>query len=286
MEQRLSLLVFSIENYRETAELVDLYYGYVDDIVIVDSSNAENHQQLIWYIKDKAKVQLFRTPALGYPEPFRNFGIKKCKGDWIILLDVDERLSDDLKNSLRALMEIKGELIYKVKRYEDCTKNSINLNFYTWQIRLFKKGSTIYKGLTHETPKMKGDCSKIYNKPIYIKHLNELKHEREYNKMDLFTDTPAFILTARDSFIGNKIGKVKNIKDIKKIYKHHEAIKAKQTREIREIGEIIRNRGIIDYLNLTNDETIAKLNEKYDNEKQGIDLLITLLADKYKGDQI
>jgi uncharacterized protein (DUF1015 family) len=71
--EKISLLVFSIENHKEVMQLVDDLYETVDDIVIVDGSSRANHKKLLGIKKNRRldKIRIFQTVALGYAEPFR-----------------------------------------------------------------------------------------------------------------------------------------------------------------------------------------------------------------------
>jgi hypothetical protein len=53
-------------------------------------------------------------------------------------------------------------------------------------------------------------------------------------------------------------------------------------KEAFEISKILSERGIIKYLGLDREETIARLNREYAREKQGISLLLRLLKEKYE----
>jgi glycosyltransferase involved in cell wall biosynthesis len=284
--EKISLLVFSIENHKEVMQLVDDLYETVDDIVIVDGSSRANHKKLLGIKKNRRldKIRIFQTVALGYAEPFRNYGMDKCRGDWILLLDVDERLSDDLKGDLRGIVKKTGYDVLKIRRYENYFNDKRTNNFYTRQIRLFRKRSLDYLGLTHEHPKIRGRLGKLEGSANYIKHINDLKHERYYNKMDLFSDTHIMILLLRDIFIGINTREVGSTSDIRRIYDSHARLKRMQTDEIIRIGRIIREKGITKYLGLDNDRTVEKLNRKYGKGKQGIDLLIKLLIKRYKNE--
>lgn len=282
----LSLLIFSIESKKEVMALVNEMYGLVDEVVIIDGSSERNHNLLLKTKKEKGleRLKVFRAVALGYAEPYRTYGIKKCSGKWILLLDSDERLSRGLKRNLRKIIDSAECDVFRIKRYENYPNNKRVNNFYTWQIRLFRKGSLEYLGLTHEHPKIHGRLGSLQGRNRYIKHLDELRHARYYNKMDLFSDTNVLILLLRDIVIGINTGEVRSPSDMREVYNSHMRLKKMQTQEITGIGKIIREKGVTKYLGLEKDETVEKLNRKYAKEKGGIDLLIKLLIKRYRND--
>ncbi|MDE1870244.1 MAG: hypothetical protein KGH71_04655, partial [Candidatus Micrarchaeota archaeon] len=154
--------------------------------------------------------------------------------------------------------------------------------FYTWQIRLFRKGSVKFLGLTHETPQMIGDVKSLDSETEYINHLDELRHQRSYNKMDLFSTNGALVLILRDLFIGAMNGEM-NLDYLTGTIKTQIDFERQRSADpaITEIGKIIETKGIIKYLQLDKDSVISKLGRKYAGKKQGIELLIKLLKDKY-----
>ncbi len=48
-----------------------------------------------------------------------------------------------------------------------------------------------------------------------------------------------------------------------------------------EISKIVNDIGITEFLSLDKESTIVSLNEKYGKKKQGIDLLIKLIIERY-----
>ncbi|MDE1870452.1 MAG: hypothetical protein KGH71_05755, partial [Candidatus Micrarchaeota archaeon] len=227
-------------------------------------------------------MSVFHAPALGYAEPYREYGISKCKNDWILLLDTDEKLSVHLRMNLKKIVDNADFNVLKVKRYEHVSPKGSISSYYTWQVRLFRKGSVNFLGLTHETPEMIGTVESLDSGSEYISHMDELRHERFYNKMDLFSLNGPFILIVRDFMIGLMNGEM-NLKYITGTIKTHMDYESERMRDktIGEIGKIIQEKGIIKYLQLDKESVIRKLNKKYANKKQGIDLLIKLLKDKY-----
>lgn len=281
---KISLLIFSINEVSEVISLAREMYRFVDEIVVIDSSDRKNMIRLnIKRRKAKLdKMRIFHAPALGYAEPYREYGISKCKNDWILLLDTDEKLSITLKNNLNKLVEYADFSILKIKRYEHVSPNGTVSSYYTWQARLFRKGSVEFLGLTHETPKMVGRVERLNSESEYISHLDELRHTRFYNKMDLFSLNGPVLLIIRDFMIGLMNGEM-SIQYVTSTFKTHLNYENERMKDksLNKIGKIIRKRGIIKYLQLDSDSVISKLNKKYSNKKQGIDLLIKLLKDKY-----
>ena len=190
--QKLSVIAFSRNDIDKALKFVAYIYEYVDDIVIVDASDDKEWKS---FNKQKeklgyGKLRLYHTVAMGYPEPVFMYAYGKCKHEWVLYLDTDERLSDELARDLRKIIgEAKCDA-FAIKRYEKVSKGKLGTHF-TWQIHLSKAGKTVYKGLIHEQPIINGRIEMLDNADYYITHEEELMRHtesafHEYNAMDKF----------------------------------------------------------------------------------------------------
>jgi len=68
-----------------------------DDIIIIDMESADS--TVIRAKKYGTKV--YSTPHRHYVEPARTFGISKASGDWVCILDADERMTKELAQELK-----------------------------------------------------------------------------------------------------------------------------------------------------------------------------------------
>ena len=113
MAEKLSLLVFSRNDIPKALSLIEDMYDYVDDIVLIDSSDSTKHKRLIDEKKDREfeKLRIFYSVAFGYPDPLRMYAIRKCKHKWIMLIDTDERISPALKKNLKKSSKPQATLL-------------------------------------------------------------------------------------------------------------------------------------------------------------------------------
>ena len=124
--------------------------SFVDEIVVVDMESEDDTKKIAKNYTDK----IFDHQAVGYVEPARNFAIKKTIGDWIIIVDADERIP---KTLARKLLDIAAENEYDFVRIP--RKNII---FGQWirhsrwwpdhNIRFFKKGHVEWQNEIHSIP--------------------------------------------------------------------------------------------------------------------------------------
>lgn len=279
---KISLLIFSINEVKEVISLSKSLQDYVDEIVTIDSSTTSNFM-LLKKEKQKSrlkKLKLFHAPALGYAEPFRSYGISKCRNEWVFLLDTDERPSSALLENLHGIVSHTTANVFKLKRYESVQKDGKHGKYFTWQVRLFRKNSVEFLGLTHETPRMSGKVTKLLSRTQYLEHLDELRHQRHYNKMDLFSPHGTAKLIVRDILIGSLNGEM-SARYFSDTISNHLQLHGQRDKDAFGIAKIIHRKGVIKYLGLEKEATIRLLDKKYKNKPQGVELLIKLLKDRY-----
>ncbi len=145
--------ISAVINTRNEAEnIIDCLESvkFADEIVVVDMESSDQTKELAKEYTDK----IFDHPMVGYVEPARNFAISKAIGDWILVVDADERISKTLAAKLIDIVE-----------KDDCDFVRIprkNMIFGQWikhsrwwpdyNIRFFKKGAVEWQNEIHSIP--------------------------------------------------------------------------------------------------------------------------------------
>ena len=137
-----------------------------DEIVFVDMESDDNTKK----VAGKYANKIYSFSQVGYVEPARNFGIRKCSGDWIFILDADERITPQLAREVRqAIVSCSPNVgAFAIPR--------ANYNFGVWlrhggwwpdyQVRLLRKKSFLdWPKAIHSFPKIKGRKEKL-NSPF------------------------------------------------------------------------------------------------------------------------
>jgi len=180
-----TLLIFSRNDTKNAIDLADSLHGIANEIVIIDSSDKEAHETLANEAK-KRGIKVYYTIPFGYVEPLRPYGLSKCKNEWILYLDTDERLNEEFAKSINEIIANSKCDAFAIKRYEEASPNG-HTAFFTWQIRLFKKSKVHFKGIIHEQPAVNGRLCTL-DDAYYIEHRTDLMHHaaNNYNKMLAF----------------------------------------------------------------------------------------------------
>jgi len=204
---------------------------FADEIIVVDTGSKDRTID----IAKKMKTQVINYSSENFSD-IRNFALKQAKGDWVFYVDTDERVSEELADSIKEKIKNKNSKInaYKVKRK----------NFYfgnhEWPYienmeRLFKKENLKeWRGELHETPIFKGligdldgfllhyshrDLSSMIKKTIQWSTIEaELRFKAGHPKMTWWRFPRVMITAFYNSYIKQKGYKIGVIGIIESVY--------------------------------------------------------------------
>ncbi|MCL4383331.1 MAG: hypothetical protein M1168_02350 [Candidatus Marsarchaeota archaeon] len=187
MKNQLSIIIFSRNDVEDAFELIKDVYSICNEVVVIDQSDDQKHKFLINKKKENnfKKLKIFYSIALGDPAPLRMWGLSKCSGNWVFLIDTDERLNEDLKRDIKKIINVKNVDGFAIKRFEKFNDRQKFIGF-TWQIRLYRKNKAEYKGLTHELANINGTVERLQEKYFMNHNINYNARPREYGKLDKF----------------------------------------------------------------------------------------------------
>lgn len=96
-------LSVALATYNEQDNIVDCLKslkGIATEVIMVDGSSTDQTRQLA----KKHKAKVYKTTNKPIFHINKNLAIKKCKGDWILQLDADERLTPELKEEIAQVL--------------------------------------------------------------------------------------------------------------------------------------------------------------------------------------
>lgn len=97
---RISAAIITLDEEANLGRCLDSLRGVADEVVVVDSGSKDGTERIA-----RAAGALFLPQRwLGYG-PQKNLAAERCANEWILSLDADEALSDELRGSLLRLKE-------------------------------------------------------------------------------------------------------------------------------------------------------------------------------------
>jgi len=171
---------------------------FCDEILLIDD-NSENE---ILKITNKYHAKLFVRKLKKNFASQRNYGLKKARNDWVLFVDADEVVTQDLASEIRSL-DIKNNKAYKIIRKNYIFGKLINHGDFKNDIviRLVKRGSGKWVRKVHEywltnahTTVLLGhlihnshkDIAQYVDKLIFYTKTHASENARERKRVNLF----------------------------------------------------------------------------------------------------
>ncbi len=149
---KISAVIITLNEEKNIKRCLDSLIDVVEEILIIDSGSTDNTHAIVQEYK---KVRLKVTEWLGYSKT-KNYGNEQAQNEWILSLDADECLSEELKKSLLELKNsgIIEPAVYEMNRLTNYCGQWIK--YAGWypdrKVRLFPKNGAFWEGdFVHET---------------------------------------------------------------------------------------------------------------------------------------
>lgn len=186
----MSLVINTLNEEGNIISAIRSVGGFADEVVVVDMNSDDSTVSLA----KKAGARVFNYPRVGYVEPARNFAIDKAEGDWIFILDADERANPKLIAKLKKLMiDEKPDYVLIPRKNVIFGKWIKNSRWWPdYNVRFFRKGSVVWKDKIHSEPEKRGKGVTLLPKEKYaIVHENYSSVSEYIQRMDRYSSIQA-----------------------------------------------------------------------------------------------
>ena len=170
LKNKISGLIITY-NEEKNIEDVILNLDFVDELIIIDSFSTDN---TVAIIKKYPNVKLIQNKFENYTSQ-RNLALEYANQQWILFIDADERVSEELKKEIIETVNNKTDNA-AFSFYRKFMFQGKDLRFSGWQtdknIRLFLKGKAKYISdkLVHEKLMIDGPIGRLKNKLIHYSY--------------------------------------------------------------------------------------------------------------------
>jgi glycosyltransferase involved in cell wall biosynthesis len=145
---KLSMTTIAKNEERVIGRCIDSVKDIVDEFVIVDTGSEDNTVKII----EEKTGKCYHTEWEGDYAKARNYGVRRCTGDWILVQDCDEHMHPETAKNLKKILEETPENIWEILvRVEDYTDPSMIPTYIVYGHRLFRNNKGIlWGGKGHE----------------------------------------------------------------------------------------------------------------------------------------
>lgn len=190
MSVKISGVIITYNEEKFIERCLESMMGVVDEIIIVDSYSTDNTKE----ISKKYKAVFIEREFEGFGEQ-KNFAVLQASHDYVLCLDADEALSDELKKSILKVKNNWQKDAYWMKRRNYYCGKWMNYSgkYPDKKLRLFDRRKAAWvKSLVHETVKvqnpkntatLKGDLKQLeyYS---YFDHINTINYYTTLSAQD------------------------------------------------------------------------------------------------------
>lgn len=197
----LSVAIITYNEEKKIEKTLKALKDIADEIIIVDS-----------FSEDKTKEIALLYGAKFYEEAWQGFGkqknlaLEKCSGDWTLLLDADEVLSDELRKKIVEIINTENkDVAYKLNRCSVCFGKEIKYGGWSndYVIRLFRKGDARLDGaFIHEKMLTEKKVEKLSEKLYHYTYLNVEEYFSKFNSYTTKGALKRYEKGKRSSIIG------------------------------------------------------------------------------------
>ena len=192
---QISAVIITFNEQKNIARCIQSLVGIADEILIVDSFSTDNTVT----IASDLGATVIQNTWQGYTQQ-KNFGNDKARFSWILSLDADEAISENLKNNILKIKTHCTADAYSISRLTNYCGHWIKYgDWYPDQkLRLWNKSKGQWQGMIHEEVNMSAGASTLTLKGdiLHYSYYSIMEHVAQMNK---FTEQ-----MAQDNILKNK----------------------------------------------------------------------------------
>jgi glycosyltransferase involved in cell wall biosynthesis len=176
---RTSICVITRNEAHDLPRLLKSVQGVAEEIVVVDSGSTDATVE----IAREAGARVLTHAWTNYAEQ-KNFAAAQAREDWILLLDADEELSGELRESILKWKAAPPQFpVYEMARRAWFLGAWIRHSrwYPDWQRRLFDRRKAQFSGPIHESLQFQGAVGRLQGDLLHytVRNLHEQRQKSE-----------------------------------------------------------------------------------------------------------
>ncbi len=172
---------------------------WVDEIIIVDDGSTDDTLRILENDDSQVKlVEQLMDPESGFAGQ-RNRGIKETKSDWLLHMDIDERVPPDLASEMLEAISNNYFHAFRYHRLNFFLHRPMKAGgFADWNNpHLARRGLHHFENAVHETCIIEDDSAAIGQLKARMWHLNDASYKERMGKSFVYCQNQSKRLVAR-----------------------------------------------------------------------------------------
>lgn len=171
----LSVAIITLNEERNLPRCLESVRGIAAEIVVVDSGSTDRTVD----IAQEHGAKVFHNPWPGHVKQ-KNFALERCTREWVLCLDADEALSDELREAMVRLFE---QPVTRVDGYQLNRRNNYfgkwiwHAWYPEWRVRLARRGKARWTGRDpHDRLEVEGRVERLTGGDFLHWSYRDLEH--------------------------------------------------------------------------------------------------------------
>ncbi len=177
---RLSVCLVAQNEQENLQRVLPSVRGIADEVIVVDGGSTDRTQEIARELGAKVFVRAFTNHA-----DQKNYAASLASQDWIFLLDADEELSEELKESVRNWKERAPEFaVYEMPRLTWYLGAWIRHSrwYPDWQRRIYRRDKASFRGVIHSALQYDGKIGRLRGNLLHYTVRTFQEHEAKLDK--------------------------------------------------------------------------------------------------------
>lgn len=217
----LGVIAISYNEEKDLTGFLDNLLSWVDEIVIVDDGSTDNTKKIAEDAGEKVKFIVSPRKSGEFYAHQRNKGIDAAQSDWLLHMDIDERVPKKLADEiLQEIMKENGKDAYRYRRLNYFLhRPMMGGGWSDWNlVHLAKKDVLRFGGMFHESLKLSCDEEHIGQLHNKIWHLNDESYTERLRKSNNYITEISERIRLRGKKVSGIIVFVAFVKEFMKKY--------------------------------------------------------------------
>lgn len=182
-QSTLGVVAISFNEEEDLPFFLENLVAWVDEIVIVDDGSTDETARIAEAAGEKVRFLCSPRESGEFYSDQRNKGIGASSSEWLIHMDIDERVSRDLASEIRAAIDSGGADAYRFRRRNYFLHRPMRGGgWQSWnQVHLARRDALRFGGMFHESCELSSG-TRVGQLSGLMNHLNDADYEERIRK--------------------------------------------------------------------------------------------------------